>query len=351
MNSSLNKGQLTQVKQDLTDGKTKLLYVAPETLNKEDVIEFFRTIKISFIAVDEAHCISEWGHDFRPNYRRIREMIDAIDDSMPIIALTATATPKVQSDIQKNLDITEGNVFISSFNRSNLYYEIRPKTSLPQTQKSIVQIIRTMKGQSGIVYVLSRKSTEEVANILQVNGINAKAYHAGLDSKTRVKTQEEFLMQDIDVIVATIAFGMGIDKPDVRFVIHYDIPKSLENYYQETGRAGRDGLDGKCYAFYSYKDILKLEKFNKDKPVSERELHGQLMEEVVAFAETPSCRRKGILHYFGEVFNEEKCEKMCDNCRNPKERKEAQKEVMIARIRCLKNSSCWSSIYEKTFFD
>ncbi len=330
MNSSLNKGQLTQVKEDLVNKKTKLLYVAPETLNREDVIEFFKTIKISFIAVDEAHCISEWGHDFRPNYRRIRHMIDSIGEGIPIIALTATATPKVQLDIQKNLDISNGNVFVSSFNRTNLYYEIRPKTSLDQAQKSIVQIIRTMKGKSGIVYVLSRKSTEEVANILQVNGINAKAYHAGLDQKRRVKTQEEFLMQDIDVIVATIAFGMGIDKPDVRFVIHYDIPKSLENYYQETGRAGRDGLEGKCYAFYSYKDILKLEKFNKDKPVSERELHGQLMEEVVAYSESPSCRRKGILHYFGEQFDEERCEKMCDNCRNPKERVEAQNEVLIA---------------------
>jgi ATP-dependent DNA helicase RecQ len=330
MNSSLNKGQLKQVKEDLTAGKTKLLYVAPETLNKEDVIEFFKTIKLSFVAVDEAHCISEWGHDFRPNYRRIREMIDAIGEGIPVIALTATATPKVQSDIQKNLDITDGNIFISSFNRDNLYYEIRPKTSLEQTQKSIVQIIRGMKAQSGIVYVLSRKSTEEVANILQVNGINAKPYHAGLVAKTRVKTQEEFLRGDIDVIVATIAFGMGIDKPDVRFVIHYDIPKSLENYYQETGRAGRDGLEGNCYAFYSYKDILKLEKFNKDKPVSERELHGQLMEEVVAYSESASCRRKGILHYFGEEYDESGCNKMCDNCKNPKERKEAKDEVLIA---------------------
>ncbi len=327
-NSSLNKTQIARVKDDLSSGKTKLLYIAPETLTKPDVRAFFETIKLSFVAVDEAHCISEWGHDFRPEYRRIREMIDSIADEIPSIALTATATPKVQSDIQKNLDI-KGNVFISSFNRDNLYYEIRPKRDIEQTQKAIVQIIRGMKGQSGIVYVLSRKSTEEVAKILQVNGINAQAYHAGLDAKTRAKTQEDFLMDDIDVIVATIAFGMGIDKPDVRFVIHYDIPKSLENYYQETGRAGRDGLEGKCYAFYSYKDILKLEKFLKDKPLAEREMQGQLLEEVSAFAETGSCRRKGILHYFGEVFEESNCNTMCDNCKNPKEKISVKNELKL----------------------
>lgn len=330
LNSSLNKGQIKQVKEDLVNGKTKLLYVAPETLTKEENIEFFKSLKISFVAVDEAHCISEWGHDFRPEYRRIKTMIDAIKMDIPIIALTATATPKVQSDIIKNLGMEKGDVFKSSFNRTNLFYEIRPKLNNDQAQKSIVQFIRTKPGQSGIVYVLSRKSTEEVAKLLQVNGIKAKAYHAGLDQKTRVKVQDEFLMHDIDVIVATIAFGMGIDKPDVRFVIHYDIAKSLENYYQETGRAGRDGLDGTCIAFYSYKDILKLEKFHKDKPVSERELQGQLMEEVVAYSESGACRRKAILHYFGEVYDEKDCNKMCDNCKNPKDRVEAKNEIATA---------------------
>lgn len=330
LNSSLNKGQMMQVKADIRAGKTKMLFVAPETLTKDENILFFRKTNISFVAVDEAHCISEWGHDFRPEYRRIKLMIDAIGKNIPVIALTATATPKVQSDIVKNLDMEDHNTFISSFNRDNLYYEIRPKINKDQTYKSIVQFIKTMPGKTGIIYVQARKTTEEIAKILTVNGIKASPYHAGLDAKTRSKVQDDFLMEEIEVIVATIAFGMGIDKPDVRFVIHYDIPKSIENYYQETGRGGRDGLDGKCLAFYSYKDILKLEKFLRDKPVAERELGAQLMEEIIAYAETSTCRRQFLLHYFGESFDTADCKNMCDNCKHPKEKEEVSKEMRNA---------------------
>lgn len=330
LNSSLTKAQMKQVKQDITDGKTKLLFIAPETLTKDENIEFFRQVNVSFVAVDEAHCISEWGHDFRPEYRRIRAMLDAIGEGIPVIALTATATPKVQSDILKNLDMDAESTFISSFNRENLYYEIRPKGKKEQTLKSIIQIIKGIPDQSGIIYVQSRKSAESIAQVLRVNDIKASPYHAGLDAKTRSKTQDDFLMEELDVIVATIAFGMGIDKPDVRFVIHYDIPKSIENYYQETGRAGRDGLDGTCVAFYSYADILKLEKFLRDKPVAEREMGAQLMQEVMAYAETTSCRRRFLLHYFGETYDDSRCESMCDNCRYPKEKIEAKDAVVNA---------------------
>jgi len=320
LNSSLNKTQMKQVKADIESGKTKLVFIAPETLTKEENILFFRNANVSFIAVDEAHCISEWGHDFRPEYRNIRKMVKGISDDIPVMALTATATPKVRTDIVKNLEMRNAAIFVSSFNRGNLYYEVRPKLNINQTQKEIVQFIKTMPGKSGIIYVQSRKSTEEVAKVLQINGINGAPYHAGLDSKTRNKVQDQFLMEDIEVIVATIAFGMGIDKPDVRFVIHYDIPKSIENYYQETGRGGRDGLQGHCLAFYSYKDIMKLEKFLRDKGVAEKELAGQLMEEIIAYAENSSCRRRFLLHYFGEEFLEEKCEKNCDNCKHPKKK-------------------------------
>ncbi len=330
LNSSLTRTQMRTVKEDVTSGVTKLLYVAPETLTKEENLEFFRGINISFFAVDEAHCISEWGHDFRPEYRRIREMINAIGQEIPIIALTATATPKVQSDIVKNLRLKGDHVFVSSFNRTNLYYEVRPKKSEREAEKNIVRIIKEMQGQSGIVYVQSRKSTEKLAEVLVVNGVKAAPYHAGLDSKTRSKTQDAFLMEDIDVIVATIAFGMGIDKPDVRFVIHYNIPKSIENYYQETGRAGRDGREARCIAFYSYKDILRLEKFLRDKPVAERDLTAQLIQEVVAYSESTSCRRKFLLHYFGEKYDESGCTDMCDNCRYPKEKIDARKELQSA---------------------
>ncbi|MEN0004281.1 MAG: ATP-dependent DNA helicase RecQ [Bacteroidota bacterium] len=330
LNSSLNKSQMRQVKQDIVDGKTKVLFIAPETLTKDENISFFRETNVSFVAVDEAHCISEWGHDFRPEYRRIREMLDGIDKDIPIVALTATATPKVQSDIVKNLSMGSDAKYISSFNRSNLYYEVRPKGKKEQTIKSIIQIIKSMDGQSGIIYVQSRKSAGEIAKALKVNDIKAAPYHAGLDAKTRSKTQDEFLMEDVDVIVATIAFGMGIDKPDVRFVIHYDIPKSIENYYQETGRAGRDGLEGNCIAFYSYKDILKLEKFLRDKTVAEREMGAQLMQEVMAYAETTACRRRFLLHYFGEEFDDSDCQGMCDNCRFPKERIEVKEEIVTA---------------------
>ncbi len=330
LNSSLNKTQMREVKSDIRSGVTKMLFVAPETLTKDENIEFFKNTNLSFVAVDEAHCISEWGHDFRPEYRRIRDMITAIDSTIPIIALTATATPKVQSDIVKNLDMKDVKIFISSFNRDNLYYEVRPKKKKEQTQREIIQYIKTTAGNSGIIYVQARKTTEEIAKVLTVNGIKAAPYHAGLDAKTRSKVQDDFLMEEIDVIVATIAFGMGIDKPDVRFVIHYDIPKSIENYYQETGRAGRDGLQGKCLAFYSYKDILKLEKFLRDKPVSERELSAQLMDEIIAYTETSSCRRKFLLHYFGEEFPVEKCKKMCDNCKHPRETKEVSDEMQKA---------------------
>lgn len=330
LNSSLTKAQMKQVKQDIMDGKTKLLFIAPETLTKDENIAFFQQVDISFVAVDEAHCISEWGHDFRPEYRRIRSMLDSIGKEIPVIALTATATPKVQSDIVKNLNMEDEHTFISSFNRENLYYEVRPKLKAEETVKSIIQIIKGMPNQSGIIYVQSRKSAENIAQALVVNDIKAAPYHAGLDAKTRSKTQDDFLMEEVDVIVATIAFGMGIDKPDVRFVIHYDIPKSIENYYQETGRAGRDGLQGKCIAFYAYKDILKLEKFLRDKPVAEREMGMQLMQEVMAYAETTACRRKFLLHYFGENFDDSGCNKMCDNCRYPKEKIEVKDQMVHA---------------------
>lgn len=331
LNSSLSRTDIKKVKQDITDGLTKLLYVAPETLTKDENIEFFQNTKISFVAVDEAHCISEWGHDFRPEYRRIRTMIESIDNRVPIIALTATATPKVQLDIVKSLDMHNEKIFVSSFNRDNLLYEVRPKPSKDdQVHKQIIQIIKEVPDQSGIIYVQSRKAAEDIAKVLEVNAIKAAPYHAGLDAKTRAATQDAFLMEEIDVIVATIAFGMGIDKPDVRFVIHFDIPKSIENYYQETGRGGRDGLDGRCIAFYSYKDITRLEKFLRDKPVAEREMGMQLMEEMTAYAETTTCRREFLLHYFGEKFHSADCNKMCDNCRHPKEKVNVQEQMAIA---------------------
>jgi ATP-dependent DNA helicase RecQ len=336
LNSSLSRTEIKKVKQDIVDGKTKLLYVAPETLTKDENIEFFQNTKISFVGVDEAHCISEWGHDFRPEYRRIRTMIETIDNRVPIIALTATATPKVQIDIVKNLDMHDENIFMSSFNRDNLFYEVRPKPAKEeQTFKQIIQIIKEVHEQSGIIYVQSRKAAEDIAKVLEVNGIRAAPYHAGLDAKTRANTQDGFLMEDIDVIVATIAFGMGIDKPDVRFVMHYDIPKSIENYYQETGRGGRDGIPGRCIAFYSYKDISRLEKFLRDKPVAEREMGMQLMEEMTAYAETTTCRREFLLHYFGEKYNVEECNKMCDNCKHPRERVNVQTEM----LHCLESIS------------
>ncbi len=320
INSSLNKSAIDQVKSDILSGKTKLLYVAPESLTKEENIEFLRTIKISFYAVDEAHCISEWGHDFRPEYRRIRPTINEIGKA-PVIALTATATPKVQHDIQKNLGMNDARVFKSSFNRPNLYYEVRPKTS--GVDKDIIKFIRNNPEKSGIIYCLSRKKVEELAEILQANGINARPYHAGMDSVTRSQNQDDFIMEKIDVIVATIAFGMGIDKPDVRYVIHYDIPKSLEGYYQETGRAGRDGGEGKCITFYSNKDLQKLEKFMQGKPVAEQEIGKQLLQETAAYAESSVCRRKSLLHYFGEEYTQDNCGN-CDNCLNPKKQVEAQ---------------------------
>lgn len=326
LNSSLNKTEIAKVKKDIKSGKTKLLYVAPESLTKEENIAFFNEIKISFFAIDEAHCISEWGHDFRPEYRRLRPIIENIG-KVPIIALTATATPKVQQDIQKNLGMTKANVFKSSFNRSNLYYEVRPKQNVV---KEIIKYIKGQQGKSGIIYCLSRKKVEELAETLKVNGIKAAPYHAGLEAKERAATQDAFLMEDIDVIVATIAFGMGIDKPDVRFVIHHDIPKSLEGYYQETGRAGRDGGEGNCVTFYSYDDIVKLEKFMKGKPVAEQEIGKQLLVETVSYAETSSCRRKFLLHYFGEEFDEHNCGAMCDNCRNPKQKFEGMDDVALA---------------------
>ncbi|MDR0560334.1 MAG: DNA helicase RecQ [Prevotellaceae bacterium] len=313
LNSTLNKAQITRVREDVVRGHTKMLYVAPESLTKEENIQFLKQLKISFYAVDEAHCISEWGHDFRPEYRRIRSIITQIGAS-PIIALTATATPKVQHDIQKNLDMLAANVFKSSFNRSNLYYEVRPKIN---TMKEIIKFIRANEGKSGIIYCLSRRKVEEVAEVLKVNGIKSLAYHAGMDAITRSNNQDSFLMEDVDVIVATIAFGMGIDKPDVRFVIHYNIPKSLEGYYQETGRAGRDGGEGQCIMFYGYKDIQKLEKFMQGKPIAEQEITKQLLMEASAFAESSICRRKFLLHYFGEEYTTENCEN-CDNCLNPK---------------------------------
>ena len=328
LNSSLNKGQQKIVKDDLVSGKTKMLYVAPETLTKEDNIEFFKSLDISFFAVDEAHCISEWGHDFRPEYRRLKEIMDQINPAVPIIGLTATATPKVQSDILKNLGLRKPAVFISSFNRPNLYYEIQPKVNLEQTNKSIVRFIQQHKNKSGIIYTLNRKTTEELANMLVANGIKAVAYHAGLDAKLRSERQDRFLNEDVHVIVATIAFGMGIDKPDVRFVIHYNIPKSIENYYQETGRAGRDGMEGKCILYYSHKDVAKLEHLMRDKPLSEREVGAQLINETVSYAESSICRRKTLLYYFGESYDDKKSCGHCDNCLNPKEKIEAKDEVV-----------------------
>jgi ATP-dependent DNA helicase RecQ len=329
LNSSLTKTQSEKVKKDVSEGRTKMLYVAPETLKKDDTIEFLRSVKVSFVAVDEAHCISEWGHDFRPEYRRIKQIVKEIDD-VPMVALTATATPKVQMDIQKSLNMLDAQVFKSSFNRSNLYYEVLPKGSKAQTMKDLISFINKKKGKSGIVYCLSRKKTEEVSEILIANGINALPYHAGLDAKTRASNQDKFLMEDADVICATIAFGMGIDKPDVRFVIHYDVPKSLEGYYQETGRAGRDGMEGDCILFFNPKDTEKLEKFLKDKPVAEREIGTQLISEMAFFAESSQCRRKSLLHYFGENFDEDNCNKMCDNCRNPRETIDATNSLSTA---------------------
>jgi ATP-dependent DNA helicase RecQ len=325
LNSSLTKGEITNVRADVTAGKTKLLYVAPESLAKEENFQFLKSIKVSFVAVDEAHCISEWGHDFRPEYRKIRQVINGINPNIPIIALTATATPKVQSDIRKNLQMSDSTLFKSSFNRSNLYYEVRTKKNVV---KEIVKFIRNNAGKTGIIYCLSRKKVEEIAEVLNINGIKALPYHAGLDAKTRAETQDKFLMEDVEVIVATIAFGMGIDKPDVRYVIHHDIPKSMEGYYQETGRAGRDGGEGVCLAFYSIKDIEKLTKFMKDKPVSEREIGTQILKEVIDYSESSVCRRKQILHYFGEKFDETGCNNMCDNCRAQKTYFEAEDSLL-----------------------
>jgi ATP-dependent DNA helicase RecQ len=329
LNSSLTKSQTERVKNDVSGGRTKMLYVAPETLKKDETIDFLRSVKVSFVAVDEAHCISEWGHDFRPEYRRIKQIVKEIDD-VPMVALTATATPKVQLDIQKSLNMLDAQVFKSSFNRNNLYYEVMPKGSKAQTMKDLISFVNKRKGQSGIIYCLSRKKTEDVSEILRANGINALPYHAGLDAKTRAGNQDKFLMEDADVICATIAFGMGIDKPDVRFVIHYDVPKSLEGYYQETGRAGRDGLDGDCMLFYNPKDTEKLEKFLKDKPVAEREIGTQLISEMAYFSESSQCRRKSLLHYFGETFKADNCNAMCDNCRNPRETTEAKEQLIVA---------------------
>jgi ATP-dependent DNA helicase RecQ len=329
LNSSLTKTEINQVKKDILSGVTKMLYVAPESLTKEEYIQFLREVKISFVAIDEAHCISEWGHDFRPEYRNLRSIIKQLGEGIPVIGLTATATPKVQEDILKNLDMPDANTFKASFNRPNLFYEIRPKTK--NVEGDIIRFIKQHKGKSGVIYCLSRKKVEDIAQLLQVNGISAVPYHAGLDAKTRAKHQDMFLMEDVDVVVATIAFGMGIDKPDVRYVIHHDIPKSLESYYQETGRAGRDGGEGHCLAYYSYKDIEKLEKFMAGKPVAEQEIGYALLQEVVAYAETSMSRRKYLLHYFGEAFDDVNGEgaDMDDNVRNPKKKVEAQEQVQL----------------------
>jgi len=325
LNSTLSKGEITRLKKECITGAVKLLYVAPESLNKEENIEFLRKVKVSFVAIDEAHCISEWGHDFRPEYRKIKTMIAQLGD-MNVIALTATATPKVQIDIQKNLQMEEADVFISSFNRKNLYYEVRPKK---ETKKQLIKFLKEHKGKSGIIYCLSRKKVEEIAQLVNVNGFKAAPYHAGLDPDVRMKNQDDFLNEEVDIIVATIAFGMGIDKPDVRFVVHYDVPKSLEGYYQETGRAGRDGLEGVCLMFYSHNDLNKLEKFNKDKPVQERENARVLLQEMEFYAESPVCRRKQLLHYFGEEYKEKNCGS-CDNCMHPRERFDGTEYVKMS---------------------
>lgn len=335
LNSTLNKSETNKVKKEVLAGKTKLLYVAPESLTKEENVQFLKEANLSFVAIDEAHCISEWGHDFRPEYRRIKSIIAQIGEKLPIIALTATATPKVQQDIQRNLQMEEADLYKSSFNRTNLYYEVRPKVK-NETKKQIIKYIKGQKGKSGIIYCLSRKKVEEIAALLQVNGINAAPYHAGLDQSVRIKNQDDFLNEEVDVIVATIAFGMGIDKPDVRYVIHYDVPKSLEGYYQETGRAGRDGLEGHCLMFYRYDDIVKLDKFNKDKPVTERENAKVLLQEMAAYAESSVCRRKTLLHYFGE-YMEKDCG-FCDNCKHPKEKFDG-KDYLVTAIQAVKETN------------
>ncbi|MEQ9007821.1 MAG: ATP-dependent DNA helicase RecQ, partial [Ekhidna sp.] len=333
LNSTLTKSESNRVKKDTISGIVKLLYVAPESLTKEENVEFLKQAKISFVAIDEAHCISEWGHDFRPEYRRIKDIIARLGD-IPMIALTATATPKVQLDIQKNLSMDGAQLFKSSFNRTNLYYEVRPKQN---AKKQLIKFIKDHKGASGIIYCLSRKKVQEIAEFLKVNDINAAPYHAGMESKERMRNQDGFLNEDIDVIVATIAFGMGIDKPDVRFVVHYDAPKSIEGYYQETGRAGRDGISSNCLMFYSYNDILKLEKFNKDKAVTERENARFLLEEMASYADSAICRRKQLLHYFGEEFGEDNCAQ-CDNCVHPKEKFEG-KEIISLVIQAVKQTN------------